>query len=293
MGDHYSIRYQHQSNASALRAPYRAENTIRDTVDQDWFGPVLANEPMSTTTFAGSLRPLTPSPHMHKHVHVDRSHVENHQSHAPSLAMVLDVMPLGMYAQRPHGSATPTSTSLVATHKGAQPRHSEGTERTYHAFISDSSIDISRTCMVTVGLGPPKVDDLETSMVESDSGSCSRSSGEPNGLATISDRVERCRTIEPRYPRGIDGSNSSYPTTLQQYFQASGEGPMDQVTLTHGTYIGVDVHRLDGSNEPGHNRRRDPSMSKNLGTRLASPSTLQWTQWRRQSSVRVDQLCWS
>ena len=88
--------------------------------------------------------------------------------------------------------------------------------------------------MVTVGKGPPKVDDLETSKVESDSGSCSRSSGEPNGLdlATVSDRVERCRTIEPRYPRGIDGSNSSYPTTLQQYFQASGEGPMDQETLT-------------------------------------------------------------
>ena len=105
-----SLRYQHQSNANALRAPYRAENTIRDTVDQDWFGPVLANEPISTTTFAGSLRPLTPSPHMHKHVHVDRSHVENHQSHAPSLAMVLDVMPLGVYAQRPQGPATPTST---------------------------------------------------------------------------------------------------------------------------------------------------------------------------------------
>ena len=103
--------------------------------------------------------------------------------------------------------------------------------------------------MVTVGLGPPKVDDLETSMVESESGSCSRSSGEPSGQATASDRVERCRTIEPRYPRGIDGSNSSYPTTLQQYFPASGEVPMDQETLTYGTYIGVDVHRFDGSNE--------------------------------------------
>ena len=99
VGVQVSIRYQHQSATNALRAPYRAENTIRDTVDQDWFGPVLANGPISTTTFAGSLRPLTPSPHMHKHVHVDRSHVENHQSHASSLAMVLDVMPLGVYAQ--------------------------------------------------------------------------------------------------------------------------------------------------------------------------------------------------
>ena len=40
---------------------------------------------------------------------------------------------------------------------------------------------------------------------------------------------------KPRYGRVLDGSDSSYPATLQKCFQPAGEGPMGQDTLTEGT----------------------------------------------------------